>query len=110
EALRRGFLAIDERRPTHLLEMARDVWGLPSVEALIEVGNAEPRPRFADLTPMVAECAAKGDAVAASILDQAGADLAYLAQLVIERIRSEETEELPLPAIATAGSVVGKIE
>ena len=110
EALRRGFLAIDERRPTHLLEMARNVWGLPSVEALIEVGNAEPRPRFAELTPMVAECAAEGDVIAASILDQAGTDLGYLAQLVIERIRSEETEKLPLPAIATAGSVVGKIE
>jgi glucosamine kinase len=109
EGLRRGFLAIDEQRPTSLLEKARDFWRLPSVEALIEFANAEPRPHYADFVPLVVECAAKGDAIAGSILEQAGADLAYLAHLVIERIVSSENGRHPLPSVAIAGSVLGKV-
>ncbi|HUD54726.1 MAG TPA: BadF/BadG/BcrA/BcrD ATPase family protein [Terracidiphilus sp.] len=110
EALRRGFLAIDQQRPTSLLELARDHWRLPSVKALIEFANSEPRPPFADLTPLVVECAAKGDDIAGAILDQSGKDLAYLARLAIERIMFGEDRRYPLPAVATAGSVLGKIE
>jgi N-acetylglucosamine kinase-like BadF-type ATPase len=110
EALRRGFLAIDQQRPTSLLELARDYWHLPSVEALIEFANAEPRPHFADIVPLVVECAAEGDEIAGGILDQSGNDLACLARIVIERIVSAEGELHPLPAVAIAGSVLGKVE
>jgi glucosamine kinase len=110
EALRRGFLAIDQQLPTPLLERARLVWQLPSVEALIEFANAEPRPHFAELVPMVVGCAAAGDGIAGSILEQAGADLAYLAHLVLTRILAGEHNRHPLPAVAVAGSVLGKIE
>jgi glucosamine kinase len=109
EALRRGFLALDQQKPTLLLELARDHWNLPSVKALIEFANAEPRPPFADLTPLVVQCATKGDEIAGAILDQSGKDLADLARLVIERIMSGEDGRHPLPAVATAGSVLGKI-
>jgi glucosamine kinase len=109
EALRRGFLAIDEERSTSLLELARDLWQLPSVDALIELANAEPRPHFGELVPMVVSCSNAGDAIAESILTQAGTDLAYLAGIVIERILSGEQRGNPLPEIAIAGSVVGKI-
>ena len=105
EALRRGFLAIDQRRSTALLEKARSFWGLPSVDALIEFANAEPRPHFAALVPLVVASAETGDRIAASILEDAGRDLAYLAGLVIDRILSG-TE---LPDVAIAGSVLGKI-
>jgi glucosamine kinase len=110
EALRRGFLAIDEQRTTSLLENARDLWQLPSVDALIGFANAEPRPHYADLVPMVVACADTGDAIAGSILEQAGNDLAYLAQLVIDRIVSAENGRHTLPAVAIAGSILGKIE
>ncbi|HTB96214.1 MAG TPA: BadF/BadG/BcrA/BcrD ATPase family protein [Terracidiphilus sp.] len=109
EALRRGFLAIDEGKTTELLEKARALWGLPTIKALIEVGNAEPKPRFADLTPLVVECADAGDAIAREILEKGGRDLAYLAGLVIERILSAEGARLGLPPVAIAGSVLGKI-
>jgi glucosamine kinase len=89
--------------------MARDLWRLPSVEALIEVGNAEPRPRFAELAPLVVECAEHGDVIAAEILAHGGRDLAYLAQLVLERIMAAEDARYPLPAVAIAGSVLGKV-
>jgi N-acetylglucosamine kinase-like BadF-type ATPase len=110
EALRRGFLAIDEQRPTTLLELARDYWHLPSVDALIEFANAEPRPHFADITPLVVQCAAQGDEIASDILDRSGRDLACLTRIVIERILSAEDKLHPLPAVAIAGSVLGKIE
>lgn len=110
EALRRGFLAIDQQRETPLLERARKAWQLPSVKALIECANAEPRPHFAELVPLVVECANSGDAIAASILEQAGTDLAGLAQLVIDRIQSVEGDRPPLPGVAIAGSVLGKIK
>jgi glucosamine kinase len=109
EALRRGFLAIDEQRKTLLLEKARALWGVPTIDLLIEFGNAEPRPHYAELVPVVVECAAMGDEIADAILEQAGRELAYLANLVIERIRSAEKGKHPLPAIAIAGSVLGKI-
>jgi glucosamine kinase len=110
EALRRGFLAIDRQQPNSLLELARNYWHLPSVAALIEFANAEPRPHFADLVPLVVECAANGDEIATAILVQSGEDLAYLARIVIERITSSEDRQCPLPAVAIAGSVLGKIE
>lgn len=109
EALRRGFLAIDEQRPTELLEKARRLWDLPTIKALIEVGNSEPRPRFADLAPIVMECADAGDSIAAGILDQGGRDLADLAGLVIERILLSEQRRLPMPSVAIAGSILGKV-
>ncbi|MFZ1012316.1 MAG: BadF/BadG/BcrA/BcrD ATPase family protein [Terracidiphilus sp.] len=110
EALRRGFLAIDQQRQTLLLERARQAWQLPSVKALIECANAEPRPHFAELVPLVVECAHTGDAIAASILEQAGTDLASLAQLVIDRIQLAEGGHFSLPGVAIAGSVLGKID
>ena len=110
EGLRRGFLAIDEQRSTNLLEEARKLWGLPTVTALIAFGNADPRPRYADLAPLVVSCAAIGDQIAGEILDRGATDLAYLAQLVIDRITTADPADAPLPVVATAGSILGKVE
>lgn len=110
EALRRGFLAIDEQRSTPLLELARNLWGLPSVNALIEFANAEPRPRFADFVPLVVECAGQGDEIAGAILDQGAKDLAHLAHLAIDNVLASESEGFSLPDVATAGSILGKVD
>jgi N-acetylglucosamine kinase-like BadF-type ATPase len=110
EGLRRGFLAIDEGRPSKLLEMARESWGLATVASLIEFANSEPRPLFSEFAPMVVQCAEQGDEVACEILDRGAADLAYLAQLVIERILHSEKRQFPPPAVATAGSILGKVQ
>jgi glucosamine kinase len=109
EALRRGFLAIDQERPTRLLDAARDYWKLPSVGALIEYANADPAPKFSDLAPLVVACAQDGDSVAQEVLRDGGEDLAYLAGLVIERMRRIDAEEFRLPDIAIAGSVLVQI-
>jgi N-acetylglucosamine kinase-like BadF-type ATPase len=110
EGLRRGFLARDEGRATALLESARRLWGLSSVDALIEFANTQPAARYASkFAPEVVALADRGDAVAGEILEQAGADLAYLVGLLMERMRSAEADAFQLPAVACAGSILAKV-
>ena len=109
EGLRRGFLAIDQQRPTRLLDEARDFWKLGSLGELIEFANANPAPEYSRLAPLVVAAAEQGDAVAQEVVAQGGADLAALASLVIERIRSLETgagSAFEVPAVAIAGSIL----
>ncbi|HEY1985288.1 MAG TPA: BadF/BadG/BcrA/BcrD ATPase family protein [Terracidiphilus sp.] len=111
EGLRRGFLARDQGRPTELLESARILWNLPTVDALIEFANTQPSPRYGALFAReVVACAARGDVVAAEILDQGGADLAYLVGLLIERMRALENASFQLPVVAFAGSILAKVD
>jgi glucosamine kinase len=77
---------------------------------VVERANATPAPDFSQLTRLVAECAREGDAVAAEVLDRGGRELAYLAQLVMERLREMEGNQSALPAVAIAGSVLRSVE
>lgn len=108
EALRRGFLAIDQRRPCGLLERAQAFWDLASLEDLVEFANMNPAPNFSQLAPIVVEAAEQGDPVAQEVLEQGGADLAMLAGLVIEHLRAIEAgaASFRAPAVAIAGSVL----
>jgi N-acetylglucosamine kinase-like BadF-type ATPase len=111
EALRRGFLARDEQRETGLLEAARKLWNLPTIDVLIEFANVQPAVRYASkLAPAVVACAASGDEVAIEILEKGGRDLAYLAALLIERMRAIEGERFELPTVAFAGSIMANVE
>jgi N-acetylglucosamine kinase-like BadF-type ATPase len=111
EGLRRGFLARDEGRPTELLEAARRLWDLPSVDALIEFANTQPPPRYgSQFAREVVACADRSDAVAQEILEQGGADLAYLVRLLIERMRTIEGSAFEVPAVAFAGSILAKVQ
>ena len=109
EGLRRGFLALDQQRPTSLLDDARSFWNLASLAELIEFANANPAPEFSKLAPLVVAAAEHGDAVAQEVVLQGGADLAMLAGLVIERIRGIEVgagSAFESPSVALAGSIL----
>ncbi|HEX4311615.1 MAG TPA: BadF/BadG/BcrA/BcrD ATPase family protein [Acidobacteriaceae bacterium] len=107
EALRRGFLAMDQQRPTRVLDDARAFWNLGSLSALIEFANANPAPEFSRLAPLVVKAAEQGDAVAQQVVAQGGTDLAALAGLVIERIRAMEADSaFEVPSVAIAGSIL----
>jgi N-acetylglucosamine kinase-like BadF-type ATPase len=113
EGLRKGFLAIDQERQTNLLDAALAYWKLPTLNALIEYANGNPAPNFSELAPLVASCAAAGDPIATEVLEDGGQQLAYLASLVIERMRRREADSgaaFSLPDIAVAGSVLVQIE
>ncbi|AXC14634.1 Kinase similar to eukaryotic-like N-acetylglucosamine kinase [Acidisarcina polymorpha] len=117
EGLRKGFLAIDQQRNTTLLEKIMAHWKLTSLGELIEAANANPMPNFAQLSPIVVECAAAGDTVAIEVVEQGGQDLAYLAGLVIERIRrleatasgDQQASTSSVPSVAFAGSILREV-
>jgi glucosamine kinase len=111
EGLRRGFLAIDQRRPTRLLDDAQGFWKLASRSDLIEFANANPAPDYSKLAPLVVSAAEGGDSVAQEVIHQGGCDLALLASLVIEHVRSLEGDPAPFhaPAIAIAGSILERV-
>ena len=110
ESLRRGFLAIDEQRETRVLDEAQRFWELGSRAELIEYANANPAPEYSRLTPLVVNLAEQGDTVARAVLEQGGVDLAYLAGLVIERVRGIEGERaFAVPAVAVAGSILERV-
>jgi glucosamine kinase len=117
EGLRRGFLAIDQRRVTSLLDGVRTHWNLTSLGELIEFANANPAPDFSTLAPLIVRLAEQGDPVAHEVLEAAGADLAYLGGLVVENMRSMESGiagliethsswRFELPNVAIAGSIL----
>jgi len=111
EGLRRGFLARDEGRPTELLEAARRLWNLPTVDALIEFANTQPPPRYgSQFAREVVDLADQGDAIAQEILEQGGRDLAHLVRLLIERMRAIEGDSFEVPAVAFAGSILAHVE
>jgi glucosamine kinase len=115
EGLRRGFLAIDQRRVSSLLHSVQVHWRLDSVGKLIEFANANPAPDFFRLVPLIMRLAEQGDPIAREVLESAGVDLAYLVGLVIENVRSVEAEaeefaetrsQFQVPNIAVAGSIL----
>jgi glucosamine kinase len=113
EALRRGFLAIDQQRTTRILDDAREHWKLGSLAELIEYANANPAPEYSRLAPLIVSAAAEGDEVAREVLQQGGRDLAMLAGLVIERIRALEGAagtSFTVPSLAVAGSILEKVD
>lgn len=111
EGLRRGFLARDEQRPTQLLERARKLWNLPTIEALIEFANAGSAQRYgATFAREVVACADEGDEVAIGILEQGGRDLAYLVSLLIDRMKAKEPAPFEPPAVAIVGSILVHVE
>jgi len=109
QTLRRAFRALDEGIPTTLIDRVCEYWKLASLSDLIGYANGTPPPDFSRLTHLVTACAAEGDAVAAEVLDLAGRELAYLAQLVIERLREMEGSDFRLPSVAIAGSILRSV-
>ena len=111
ESLRRGVLAIDQRRETRLLDEAMQFWGLGSLGELIEFANANPAPEYSRFAPLVVAAAEQGDGVAQEVLEQGGRDLAMLVGLVIEHMRGLEKSgaEFAAPAVAVAGSILERV-
>ncbi len=111
EGLRRGFLARDEGRPTQLLEAARRLWNLPTVDALIEFANTQFPQRYGSkFAREVVSLADAGDTLAQEILEHGGRDLAYLVRLLIERMRALDGNGFEVPAVAFAGSILAHVQ
>jgi len=94
------YRAHDEGERTMLLPELLRLWKLSSLNDLVRPANASPPPDFSSLFPIVLAVADAGDAIARSVLTQAGVELARLVKLVIRRLFAEEGS---VPVAMTGG-------
>jgi glucosamine kinase len=74
---------------TELLDAVANAWEVSGRDELVRKANSEPRPDFAQLFPMTVELATHGNAVALSVLHDAGGELAGLVATVIHKLWQE---------------------
>ena len=108
-AVRAVFDALDRDEETLLMKKIQEAWDLPSISHLVDVANRIPGPEFSKLTPVVVECAQRGDADAARILQEAGNTLGMYAALAAKRVEKMESQGAALPEVAFTGSILSQI-
>jgi glucosamine kinase len=106
-AIRRALTAYDREEPTEVLKRVGEIWGTPTIEALVNLGDSTPGPDFAALAPAISELAEAGDAVAVGVLKQAAADLVDFVLLVRSKLRRKHDLAGEVP-VAYIGSVIEK--
>jgi N-acetylglucosamine kinase-like BadF-type ATPase len=109
EAIRAGLRAHDRGVETCLLREIEAHWELANMGELIAKANERSRPDFAELTMVVARCADGGDALAESVLDRAGAELAEQVSLAASKMRGAGCAAGDAKRVAFTGSVLEKI-
>lgn len=106
QALRDAALAVDQERETTLLPAILNLWGLKDFDELVAYANQIPAPDFTRLAPLVVSCAEAGDPVAQGVLQREAEELAYLARLIIERLRRADHHPDWVPDLAFTGSIL----
>jgi len=106
-SVRRALHAFDREQPTKILEKVGEIWGTPTLEALVNMGDSTPGPDFAALAPAIAELAEAGDPVALGVLKQAAADLVEFVLLVRSKLKRRHNIAGEVP-VAWTGSVIEK--
>jgi len=109
EAIRAGLRAHDRGVGTCLLREIEVHWELENLGELIAKANERARPDFAALAMVVARCAEEGDALAASVLERAGAELAEQVSLAASKMRATGCSPKDANHVAFTGSVLEKI-
>ena len=87
EGLRAGVWAKDRDVPTTLLEKIGEFWGGISLGEMVRKANGIPAPDFAELSPVVAKCAADGDELARMLLERGGEELGDTVSIAAVKLR-----------------------
>jgi N-acetylglucosamine kinase-like BadF-type ATPase len=103
--LRRALHAYDRDEPTQILKRVGEIWGTPSLDGLVNLGDSTPGPDFAALAPAMNELAEAGDPVALGVLRQAAADLVEFVLLVRAKLRRKHGIAGEVPAAWTGGII-----
>ncbi|MGD0733099.1 MAG: BadF/BadG/BcrA/BcrD ATPase family protein [Terracidiphilus sp.] len=108
-SVRRALHAHDREQPTQVLKKVGEIWGTPSLDDLVNLGDSTPGPDFAALAPAINELAEAGDPVALDVLKQASTDLVAFVLLVRDKLRRKHqiAEEVP---VAWTGGVIEKMK
>jgi glucosamine kinase len=113
EAVRAGLRARDRGIETCLLREIMNFWELGEPETglglLVAKANHRPRPDFAELAAVVANCADSGDELATGVLERAGEELAGQVRLVMSKMKAGGCGATESARVAFTGSVLGKI-
>jgi N-acetylglucosamine kinase-like BadF-type ATPase len=107
-SLRRALHAHDREEPTQILKRVGEIWGTPSLDDLIHLGDSTPGPDFAALAPAMNELAEAGDPVALDVLRKAAADLVESVLLVRAKLRRKHAFTVEAP-VAWTGGVIEKM-
>lgn len=107
-AIRRALNAYDREEPQQVLQRVGEIWGTPTIDLLIELGDSTPGPDFAALAPAIDELAEAGDPVAIGVLQQAAADLVDFVLLVRSKLRRKHAIAGEVP-VAWTGGVIEKM-
>lgn len=109
EGIRSGLRARDRGASTCLLREISSAWGVDGVGGILAKANQSPRPDFAMLAGVVAQCAARGDVLATSVLQRAGEELAALVSIVFSKMLAAGCGSTDMQRVAFTGSVLGRI-
>ncbi len=107
-SVRRALHAYDREEPTQILKRVGEIWNTPTLEDLINLGDATPGPDFAALAPAIYELAQAGDRVAVEVLRQAAKDLVEFVLLVRAKLRRKHGIAGEVP-VAWTGGVIEKM-
>jgi glucosamine kinase len=107
-SVRRALHAYDSEQPTQVLKVVGEIWGTPSIDDLVNLGDSTPGPDFAALAPAIYKLAEAGDPVAVEVLKQAAADLVGFVLLVRAKLRRKHGIAGEVP-VAWTGGVVEKM-
>jgi glucosamine kinase len=106
-AVRRALHAYDREEPTQVIAKVSEIWGTPTLDDFINLGDSTPGPDYAALAPVIHELAEAGDPVALGVLQQAAADLVAFVLLVRSKLRRKHKIAGEVP-VAWTGSVIEK--
>jgi len=106
-SIRRALHAYDREEPTEVIRKVSEIWGTPTMDDFINLGDSTPGPDFAALAPAINELAEAGDPVALRVLKQAADDLVEFVLLVRAKLRRKHNIAGEVP-VAWTGSVIAK--
>jgi N-acetylglucosamine kinase-like BadF-type ATPase len=96
---------LDQAQPPRILQKVGEIWGTPTLEDLVNLGDSTPGPDFAALAPAISELAQAGDPVAVGVLQQAAADLVDFVLLVRSKLHRKHKIEGEVPVAWTGGVI-----